>query len=98
MTTIFILSLVFLVIGFIFQFVKANKDWIIFPRVMFFILAIIFAAIYNYHDGMNIGFDDGYKQGQIEMLKDNPKYEMEITYKKIDGEYVPTDTIYVKIN
>jgi len=55
-----------------------------------FWVALFFALLFGYSRGI--------KEGQIEMLKGNQKYEMNIRYEKIDGEFVPVDTLFIKID
>lgn len=43
------------------------------------------------------GGSKGFRQGQIEALKGNYEYRMNIVYTESDCNYIPTDTTFTKI-
>lgn len=43
-------------------------------------------------------YNEGYKDGQTDMLIGIQKYELNFKYEKINGEFIPTDTLFIKID
>ena len=62
---------------------------------------ILFFTLFNGSFWLGVSADDmdgnTYKQGQIDAINGEFKYEQEIHYRQSDGFIIPVDTVYNKI-
>ena len=90
-----IFSLIFLVgtlIFITFDGVKKDDDWIVLKMFLVAICITCFFAV-----GSESGLLEGRKHGQKDALKGKFDYEMKILYEEENGEFIPVDTLFLKL-